>query len=483
MNRFSRFSASALARKIKAGSLSSQEVVEAHIEDIKQVNKKLNAVVAERFNEAIHEARTADRLLKEKPPEELPEFHGVPCTIKESFALTGMPNASGVIKRKNIRATHDATVVSRMRHGGFIPLAVTNTSELCMWMESGNNLYGITNNPYNTERIVGGSSGGEGAIIAAGASPAGLGSDIGGSIRMPAFFNGIFGHKPSGGLVPGTGQYPASKGKAARYLTTGPLCRFAEDLYPLLKVMAGPDGHDQGCEYIPLRNPETVDISDINVISIESNHALFVSEVSDDLKQAQKKVADILTATAAQVKDEKVSLLKSSFDIWSSMLSEGNSETFADLLGQGGRLNPFFETVKAIFKSSEHTFPAAMLALTEGIAAAAPGRAAHFIKKGYQLQSELDRLIGDGVLLYPSYTCPAPKHHAPLMRPFDWVYTAIFNVMQYPATQVPLGLNREGLPLGVQVVARHGNDHLTLAVAEHLSKSIAHWVEPPDLKV
>lgn len=481
MNRYSRYSATALAREIKSGGVSAREVVEAHIEDIEKVNPKLNAVVAERFKEARQEAEAADRLLKEKPPEDLPRFHGVPCTIKEAFALTGMPNASGVVKRKDIRATQDATAVSRLRRAGFIPLGVTNTSELCMWMESNNNLYGITNNPYNTERIVGGSSGGEGAIIAAGASPAGLGSDIGGSIRMPAFFNGIFGHKPSGGLVPGTGQYPVSKGKASRYLTTGPLCRSAEDLYPMLQIMAGPDGHDEGCEDIALLDPETVDISSLNVVSIESNNAIFVSEISADLQRAQRQAADQLQAGGCRVSTKELPLLRSSFDIWSSMLSEGNDETFAGLLGQGIKLNPFFETVKSVFRRSEHTFPAAMLALTEGVAAAAPGRAAHFIKKGYELQNDLNSLIGDGILLYPSYTRPAPKHHAPLATPFDWVYTAIFNVMQLPSTQIPLGLNSEGLPLGVQIVARHGNDHLTLAVAEYLSESIAHWVEPPAL--
>ena len=116
-----------------------------------------------------------------------------------------------------------------------------------MWMESNNRVYGRTNNPYDPTRIVGGSSGGEGAIVGAGGSPFGLGCDIGGSIRMPAFFNGVFGHKPTGGLVPGTGQYPHARGRALR-ASSPPArsCRRAEDLMPLLRILAGPDGKDEG---------------------------------------------------------------------------------------------------------------------------------------------------------------------------------------------------------------------------------------------
>ena len=134
---------------------------------------------------------------------------------------------AGLMSRKAryARAASDAAAVQRLRAAGFIPLGVTNVSELCMWYESNNKIYGRTRNPYNLDRIVGGSSGGEGSIIGAGASPCGLGSDIGGSIRMPAFFNGVFGHKPSPAIVPNDGQVPLAQGEAARYCTTGPICR------------------------------------------------------------------------------------------------------------------------------------------------------------------------------------------------------------------------------------------------------------------
>ena len=208
-------SASEMARALRAGEVSSLELVELHIARIKAVNPVLNAVVAERYELARQEARAADEALAAAGDEEaLSPLLGVPCSIKECFALEGMPQASGLVKRKDIRATSDATTVARLRQAGAIPVGVTNTSELCMWMESANRLYGRTSNPYDPTRIVGGSSGGEGAIVGAGGTPFGLGSDIGGSIRMPAFFNGVFGHKPSGGLVPGTGQYPMAENEA-----------------------------------------------------------------------------------------------------------------------------------------------------------------------------------------------------------------------------------------------------------------------------
>src|SRR5207237_4871758 len=140
-----------------------------------------------------------------------------------------------------------APTVGGLRAAGAIPLGVTNLSELCMWMESNNRVYGRTGNAYDPRRTAGGSSGGEGAIVGAAGAPFGLGSDIGGSIRMPAFFNGVFGHKPTGGLVPNSGQFPMAHGPALRYLTTGPIARHAEDLMPLLRILAGPDGDDAGC--------------------------------------------------------------------------------------------------------------------------------------------------------------------------------------------------------------------------------------------
>lgn len=469
-------SASSLARMIRTRELTSRQIVELHIAHIRQVNPVLNAVVKERFDEARAEADRADELLRSLPEEDLPPFHGVPCSIKESFALTGMPNSAGLVARRDKVATSDAVAVERLRRAGAIPLGVTNVSELCMWMESSNRVYGRTNNPYDPARIVGGSSGGEGAIIGAGGTPFGLGSDVGGSIRMPAFFNGVFGHKPTGGLVPGTGQWPNASPGLARYLTTGPLTRRAEDLMPLLRVLAGPDGEDPGCEPFELGDPEQVSLEGLTVLDVRSNG--FVG-VSRELQQAQARVAKHLASRGARVTTAHIRGLERSLDIWSSMLAEAEGPSFAELLGEGQAVNATGELLRWTLGRSPHTLPAIGLALAERFVKASPRRLKRAIEAGRALRNEIvNRLGPHGVMLYPSYSTPAPRHHAPLFPPIRWVYTAILNVLELPVTQVPLGLDARGLPLGVQVASIHGHDHMTIAVALELERAFGGW-QPP----
>lgn len=184
-----------------------------------------------------------------------------------------MKQTAGLTLRKNVTAEHDAEVVRLMRAAGGIPLATTNVSELAMWWETSNYLYGTTKNPYNTRHIVGGSSGGEGCLQAAAGSPLGIGSDIGGSIRMPSFFNGIFGHKPSKNVVSNDGQYPSAHSEDQdRLLAIGPMCRYAQDLLPALKVLAGKENAET------LRLDTKVDISTINVrvIRLSSSYRLCI---------------------------------------------------------------------------------------------------------------------------------------------------------------------------------------------------------------
>jgi len=142
-------SATALAERIRTGQISSREVLETHIARMVRVNPAINAVVADRIALARDEADAADRAAQDADPSSLPPFHGVPCTIKECFALKGMPQTSGLVARKGYIAGHDATAVRRIRQSGAIPMGVTNLSELCLWMESDNPVYGRTNNPYN----------------------------------------------------------------------------------------------------------------------------------------------------------------------------------------------------------------------------------------------------------------------------------------------------------------------------------------------
>lgn len=482
MNRLLTRSGLDLARMIRRGEVRSVEVLEAHIRRIQEVNPRLNLMVRDRFALARQEAQAADDRIAAGETSTLPPYHGVPCTIKESISLAGMPHSAGLLARKDVIAPQDATVTARLRAAGAIPMGVTNTSELCMWMESANRVYGRSRNPYDPTRIVGGSSGGEGGIIGAGASPFGLGSDIGGSIRMPAFFNGVFGHKPTGGLVPFTGQYPPAEGAVRRYVTTGPLARRAADLMPILRLVAGPDGVDGGGREVELGDPATVDLSTLTVLDVPDNGS---TPVSADLRQAQRRVVDWLERQGARVTHLQVGPgqlegLRSSMVIWSSMVSASEGSSYQDLLANGGDFSLPWELLRSMWGGSPYTLPSLGLALLELVPKVLPGDTERFVRAGEALRDELaDRLGPRGVMIFPPYASPAPRHVKPLLPPWYWVYTAIINVLELPSTQVPLGLNADGLPLGVQVVGLHDHDHVTIAVAEALEKGFGGWVMPP----
>ncbi|MCB9531886.1 MAG: amidase [Myxococcales bacterium] len=469
-----------LARRIARRELSSGEVVETHIRHVERVNPTLNAVVAERFDAARAEARAADERIRRDGADGLPAFFGVPCSIKECFALEGMPNTAGLVARAGRPAAADATAVARVRRAGAIPLGVTNTSELCMWMESNNRVYGRTNNPYDPTRIVGGSSGGEGAIVAAGGTPFGLGSDIGGSIRLPAFFNGVFGHKPSGGLVPGTGQFPMAENEALRYLATGPLARRAEDLHPFVAAVAGPDGADAGCAAMELGDPREVSLDGVPVVIVDENGW---RGPSAELREALERAAAALERRGARVERRKFPALRRSFEIWATLLGDAEGEwTFRTHLEAGTKKNLGAELLRFAAGRSVHTLPALVLAGTERFSEAIGGSADAARAARDALRDELTAAMGSGVLLHPPYTRAAPRHNRPLLTPLDFVYTGIFNVLELPVTQVPVGLSSEGLPLGVQIVAPHGADHRSIRVAEVLEVELGGWVPPPCLQ-
>ncbi|KAM6909571.1 fatty-acid amide hydrolase 2-B [Xenentodon cancila] len=475
--------ATRLAKKIRRKEVSSVEVVQAFIDRIQEVNPFLNAVVKDRFAAALQEAAQVDKLIEEETGgEEVLEDRlpllGVPLSVKESFSLQGMPFTTGVISRRGVVASVDAPPVALLKRAGAIPLGVTNTSELCMWLESHNHLYGVTNNPYDLERIPGGSSGGEGSILAAAGAVIGVGSDIGGSIRMPCFFNGIFGHKTTPGVVSCENQYPPTSGRQGEYLSSGPMCRYAEDLLPMLKIMAGPNAH-------MLSLNTKVDLKKLRFFTIpHDGGCVYTQPVSKELVDIQRKVVERLEADL-EVKVQQVCLpeLRYSFQIWDSYMvlpdKEGKSPvSFTELMGEPGRPAwPLWELLKSLIGKSDHTIAAIMLGLLEMIRVSKTS--SFIIQQKEKLQKEMDALLGtNGVLLYPSHPRVAPKHHHPLLRPFDFAYTGVLNILGLPVTQCPLGLDEEGLPLGVQVVAGKKQDHLTLAVALYLEKTFGGWRVP-----
>ncbi|XP_067852968.1 fatty-acid amide hydrolase 2-A [Heptranchias perlo] len=474
-----------LARRIRRRQVKCVDVIQAYISRIKDVNPIVNALVAERFSAALKEAQQVDNRLAEgsedeKSLEESVPYLGVPFTVKEAFALEGLPNSSGLVSRKNVIALTDAAVVTNLRKAGAIPLGVTNCSELCMWYESSNNLYGITRNPYNVDRIVGGSSGGEGCIIAAAGSVMGVGSDIGGSIRMPAFYNGIFGHKPTTGLIPNDGQFPNATGLRAEFLCTGPMCRYAEDLIPMFKIMAGPN-------VSKVKLDEEVFIKKVKFYSMEHDGGSpFLSKVDNELIHAQRRlIAYLEVQFGVQVQQVQIHKMKYAFQIWSAMMfTEGTDgkepESFKELMRDCGKeVKPLWELAKKILGLSAYTLPAIGLGIVEDLAKVNHRRNAKLMSMCQNLQAEFSSLLGDdGVFLYPSHPKIAPRHHHPKLMPFNFAYTAIFNVLELPATQCPLGLSKEGLPLGIQLVANHHNDHLCLGVARHLESAFGGWRNP-----
>lgn len=467
-----RAAAVTLAGWIRSGRISARAVVQAHVAYARRVNPTLNAIVHARYDAALAEADAVDAAIAEGA--ELPPLAGVPCTIKESFALIGCPHTGGHVARKGHIATTDAVTVARLRAAGAIPLGVTNTSELCMWMESSNPLYGRSNNPYNPRRIVGGSSGGEGAIVGSGASPFGLGSDIGGSIRMPAFFNGVFGHKPTGGLVPCTGQYPAPEGDTIRMLGTGPLARRAADLMPVLRILAGSDGQDPCCVDYPLGDPATVSLQGLKVVVLPTTWR----RISKDLRRSLRDAADALERRGARVEEHAVPRIKKALFIWAARMDAAQQSSFGAFLNGGKEIRLLPAMLRWARRRSPHTLPALSLVALERVFARLPADLDKAMAEGQALRDELLDLMSDGVWLHPPYTRTAPRHGTPLLTPLDWLNTAVVNAMEMPATQVPLGLDKRGLPLGVQVIGAHFNDHVTIAVAQALEQAFGGWVPP-----
>ncbi|XP_070710396.1 fatty-acid amide hydrolase 2-B [Pempheris klunzingeri] len=474
-----------LAKKIRRKEVSSVEVVQVYIDRIQEVNPLVNAVIKDRFDAALQEAAQVDKLIEEETGgEEVLEDRlpllGVPLSVKESYALQGMPHTTGLLSRRGVVSTVDAPPVALLKRAGAIPLGVTNTSELCMWSESNNHLYGITNNPYDLERIPGGSSGGEGSILGAAGAVIGIGSDIGGSIRMPCFFNGIFGHKTTPGVVSSENQYPPCSGRQEEYVSSGPMCRYAEDLVPMLKIMAGPNAHMLSLE-------TNVDLKKLRFFTVpHDGGSLMAHPVSKELMEIQRKVVERLEADlGVEVQEVRFPGFRYGFQIWDTYMALPDKEgkppcAFSELMGEPGRpVWPLWELLKWMLGKSEHTIAAIALALVEMTHSSKPS--AFLIQEKEKLQKEVDELLGtDGVFLYPSHTRVAPKHHHPLFRPFDFAYTGIINILGLPVTQCPLGLGEEGLPLGVQVVAGKLQDRLTLEMALYLEKTFGGWRVPGD---
>ncbi|GAB6030623.1 hypothetical protein CHUAL_007483 [Chamberlinius hualienensis] len=474
-------SATTIATKIRTRKIKSEEVVKAYVSRIKDVNPIINAMVDPAYEVAIDRAREVDKFLKtttksEKELEKDTPFLGVPFSLKECFAVKGYHNSVGLVKRKNILSEKNAPVFDLLNDSGAIMLGLTNTSELCMWWETNNKVYGRTCTPYDSTRICGGSSGGEASINGAAGAAFGIGNDIGGSVRMPCFFCGIFGHKPTSGIVCNAGTIPEATGELNTFLGCGPICRYATDLMTIFKVIAKPDLHK-------LHLDEKVDFSKIKIYYMEGDGGNpIVSPVDPQMIEAISKIAKYFE-TAYGVRALKVDIREffHSLMIWSVKMGNGGGRSFSELLGEGkgDATNVPLEFLKWCVLSSDHTLPALALAAVEKITKADQSMIDAANTKFNSLKTQFEDLLGnDGVFLYPSGPRPAPYHNQPLLHPFNYSYTAIFNILGVPVTQCPMGLSNKGVPLGVQVAANKYNDHLTIAFAVELEKAFGGWVPP-----
>jgi Asp-tRNA(Asn)/Glu-tRNA(Gln) amidotransferase A subunit family amidase len=470
-----------LAAAIRAGETSSRDVVEAHITRLRAVQPRINALAAERFDAAREEADAADRRVAEaSDPAELPPFLGVPCTIKESIALAGMPNCAGLLSRREHRATETAPTAARLLQAGAIPLGVTNVSELTMWIESHNFVYGRTNNAYDQTRVAGGSSGGEGAAVGSGGSPIGLGTDIGGSIRLPAFFNGVFGHKCSAWLVPNSGHFPHPEGEATRMLSLGPLARRAEDLMPLLRTVMGPDGRDPYTREAQIGDPADVELAGLPVIVSQD---AWIVPPRPEMLAARERAAGALAAAGADVRSVSMRSMRRALEYYLTALRTGSTtgvrQILEDEIEDAAQLTLRRIGWGAVRRRGPHTLPMVILLAVERLAVLTPQRLdRRALAAGQALADEVEGVLDGGILLHPSHPRVAPKHGRTVGRPWVLTPTAVFNLLGLPVTQVPLGLNPDGIPLGVQVVAGMDRDDQTIAVALELERVFGGWVPP-----
>lgn len=472
-----------LAKKIRRREVSSTEVLKAFIQRIRDVQPIVNAVVEDRFAEALEEARYIDELLASTPKteEEIAEetpYLGVPVTVKEALALKGCLFTVGLPARKGFRANFDGDVVALLKNAGAIPLGVTITPELCFWWESYNTLYGRCCNPYDTTRTAGGSSGGEGCILGSAGSVIGVGNDIGGSIRIPASFNGVFGHKPSRGVVSNNGQYPTAAPPLQTYLMTGPMCRYASDLLPLLKVLAVDHAKK-------LKLNEKVNFEDLKIFYMENDGGNpLVSPVSTEIRKAQRKVLEYFHETYG-IEPQKVDIpnMKHSFEIWSKIITTSEMKPIDfEMTGRTGHANLFIELVKWFFGVSDHILPVIISGIMNKFLAPKDEKDAwKYYQKLNKMENAFEKILGtNGIFIYPTGPDYALYHSQALFKPFNVSYTAIFNLLGYPVSQCPVMLSKNGLPIGLQIVSGLYNDHLTIAFAEEIERAFGGWMKPSE---
>ena len=476
-------SARDLAAQIKSGQTSSVEATQHFIDRIKKYNPPLNAVIAERFDAALEDAKAADKTLADKQP--LGALHGVPMTIKDLFEVEGLTCDAGFPEFADHVSTTDSVIAARLKAAGAIIIGKTNSPMAGGDVQTYNAVHGTTNNPHNPAHSPGGSSGGSAAALSAGLTPLEYGSDIGGSIRTPSHFCGLFGHKPSFAIVPMRGHVPPPHGMAlepSELSVAGPLARHPNDLQLALELTVGVDD-------VPMRQAMQIALQGPR---FESPQGLRVGlwpndtacPVEDEFAAAIEKAGKALEKEGASI-----STVKPDFDpaayyetymlrlssIIGSDLPQSVFQRMADMAAEAAPDDTSSRILQARGISLSHR---AWLRLS--------ARRARFDQAWRQLFEKVD------VVLCPVTPSTAMLHdqdsdfHARQIevngekRPYfdNFFWAGIATLCGLPSTVVPLGRHSNGLPFGMQVIGPAYEDKTPLAVAKMLETIGYQWIAP-----
>ena len=470
-------SAVALADRIRQREISSREAIDYFLARVETLDKRINSVVTIDAERARTEADAADAALARG--ELRGPLHGVPMTIKDSFQTAGMRTTSGAPELASFIPTEDAWPVARLREAGAIIFGKTNLPIYAGDLQSYNKVFGTTNNPHDVSRTPGGSSGGSAAALACGFTPLELGSDIGGSIRLPSHMSGIVGHKPSYGIVPAHGQIPGPPGTLtlADLAVAGPMARTIQDLKLGLDIMAGPNRWEKPAWHLELPPPRRPTLKQYRVAAWLDDPACRVEpEVGELLESATQK----LGASGVRV----------DHDARPEFTLEKVADTFFALLQAalaGGvpadRLDEYAATVGDM--------PAAH---TRRLLAMRHRQWLSYNERRLQMRKRWEEFFTqwDAILL-PVMPCPAIAHdHSEPMasrmasvggeqRPYwdltTWMAPA--GACYLPVTVIPVGRLKNGLPIGIQIVGAYLHDRTTLDLAEHLLPLVGGCPRPP----